>query len=262
LIIFFLFLLSVFSLFPGISNAQNDISRDSGEKKDKKEHQFYIGINFPGFGFSHYKMEGNNIFYFDKASQQNISVQGPFNGNAMNVIYGLEAMLPIKRFKIGASIFQEYIHVLKFYNKNIHDYASPLFAYYEQVHFQKFGMQLEYIFRKRKFSSIAVCVNGSYIFPDKVYVQKYVKDRIDLGGGILFSWFLSNRTQFIFRPFFEYISFTNLVRQTDTHKISFSQDSPDKSLSNNIYSFNCYIGFRINLFKVRGLPVRSPRFAN
>ena len=207
-------------------------------------------------------MEGNDIIYFDKTAKQNIQVQGPFNGNALNVFYGFDIMLPVKRFKIGASIFQEYMHILKFYNKNIEDYASPLYAYYEQVHFQKLGLQLEYAFKKRKFSSISISVNGNFIIPDRVYVQKYVKNRTNVGVGFLFSWFLTNRTQFIFHPFFEYISFTNLVRQVDTHKISFNQQHPDQVLSNNIYSFNCHIGFRINLFKVKGLLVHSPRFTN
>ena len=122
------------------------------EKKDKKEHQFYIGINFPGFRFSYYEIKVNDILYFDKATLQSNNFQVPLLANAMNVSHGLDAMLPIKRFKIGVSVFQEYIHVLKFYNKNIHDCASPLFAYYEQVHFQKVGLQLEYLFRKRTFS--------------------------------------------------------------------------------------------------------------
>jgi hypothetical protein len=50
--------------------------------------------------------------------------------------------------------------------------------------------------------------------------------------GVLFFWFFTNQTQFIFRPFLEYISFTNLVRQVDTNRIFFNQNNPDKTLSN------------------------------
>ncbi|MFL5729337.1 MAG: hypothetical protein ACJ75J_07605, partial [Cytophagaceae bacterium] len=94
-----------------------------------------------------------------------------------------------------------------------------------------------------------------------VYLQKYVMERKNAGAGIIFSWFLTNRTQFLFHPFFEYMEFKNRVRQVDTRTISFNQVNPDKIILNKIFSFNCCMGFRFNLFKVKGLPVHSPRFS-
>jgi hypothetical protein len=257
----FYFFAAIF-LSPYFLNAQIRVLNDDSVQQKKQDRQLYIDINFPGIGFSHYEMKGNNILYFDKDLQKE-AVQSPFIGNAFNVFYGLNLMLPIKRFLIGLNISQQYIHITKFYNKNICDYAEPLFAYYEQVHFQKLGAQIEYLVRKKKFSSVAIKLNANYVFPDKVYIQKYVKDRMNVGVGFLFSCFLSNRTQFIFSPFFEYTGFSNKVTQDGigTGRIFFSQTNPDRILYNKIYSFNCNIGLRFNLFKVKGLKIRSPRYA-
>jgi hypothetical protein len=258
----FYFFAAVF-LLPCFLNAQIRVWNEDSAKQNKQERQLYMDINFPGFGFSHYEMESSNILYFDKNLQKDAAVEGPFIGNAINVFYGLSLMLPVKRYLIGINISQQYIHIMKFYNKSIGAYAEPLFASYEQVHFQKLGARIEYIVRKKQFSSLAIRLNANYVFPDKVYIQKYVKDRIDVGAGLLFCCFLSNRTQFIFSPFFEYTGFSNQVRQdvTDAGRISFNQTNPDRILSNKIYSFNCNIGLRFNLFKVKGLKIRSPRYA-
>ncbi|MFL5730901.1 MAG: hypothetical protein ACJ75J_15540, partial [Cytophagaceae bacterium] len=155
---FFLFTFSGL-LFAGQLAAQDTANGDTGEKKDKKDHEFYFTINFPGAGYSHYEMQPGSLLYYDKSLQHTVGVQGPFVGNALNVFYGVEAMLPVKRFKVGVSISQQYIHILKFYNKSIDAYAEPLFSYYEQVHFQKLGIQVEYVFRKRQFSSMSLCAN-------------------------------------------------------------------------------------------------------
>ncbi|MBX9850132.1 MAG: hypothetical protein K2X86_00065 [Cytophagaceae bacterium] len=223
------------------------------QKTDKK---ILLGINFPGAGYSSWKMQSDDFKYFIPGKSSGTTKEA-FTGKGLGIFYGFDILFQIKRFKFGFVASQEYFHILKFYNKNLQIYLEPLFSYNEQTHFGKLLLESEFDLIKKK-NSFSIQVQGGFLIPERFFVKEYIKKAYTVNAGFVYSIWLSSKVAFIISPMFNYKYLLHKIRQESGYNaIMISQNNPDKYLRNNIYTINLNFGLRIDLLKLRDI---KPRF--
>lgn len=224
--------------------------------QNKSNTKLFIGINFPGAGFSVWKMKSN---FYDR--DRNL-LKYPFWGNGINVNYGIDLLFCKNKWKFGIFAGQEFIHIHKFINKKHERVLIPIFESNEQTHFHKLLLELEYEIRSRtKNTSLSVNIQGGPLLAERLFIHEYVKAAFNFSLSPVFSYWVSDRVYIIFRLSLDYKFISHKVKQETYSTIMLSQNNPDKLLKNSIYSLNFYSGMRVNLLKIDKYPVKNPRYS-
>lgn len=219
----------------------------------KEKMKIFLGAHFPGSGFTVWKIEGDNLFY--RSSGNTHFTDRSFNGKGLNIFYGLDLLVAIRKFKFGASLSQEYIHIHKFYNKELNLHLEPSFRYNEQTHFEKVQVQLEADFRKKR-STWSFNMQGGLLFPEtNFFAKEYITRAYTLNAGPVLIVWLNHKVDFVLKLSGEYRNFIHRSGQSYTSKgIILDPNSGEKLINNQIYSLNINTGIRVNILKKTMLP--------
>lgn len=173
---------------------------------------FTIGVNFPGLGFTEWKMQSDNFHYYKNDNNHGLT-SDYFNGFGLNIFYNLELLFSYKRIRIGAVVGQEYFHIDKFNNHKLNFPLIPLFTFNEQTHFHKFLGELEFKFLKKK-KKAAFNIQAGWLLPERIFYRENVITAFTINGGPLFSMPVSERTDLFVKIYFDYKRFVHLAMQS------------------------------------------------